>query len=149
MNEEFHMVYTRGDQVEKKIFKKTIDGELIEITEEVDAPEQFAGSFEAGAKDDSSETNEASSDESTADEKLSAEIDAELAKQPVTKDMNIKYILSLHPESSVILMSIGMGCISCFAAEMESLAEACVVHGLDPDDVTEYLNGELGLLPVE
>ena len=74
---------------------------------------------------------------------------AEEAKKPVTKDMNIKYILKLHPQSSVILMSIGMGCITCFAAEFESLAEACAVHGLDPDDVTEYLNGELGLLPVE
>ncbi|SEF46595.1 hybrid cluster protein-associated redox disulfide domain-containing protein [Eubacterium ruminantium] len=70
-------------------------------------------------------------------------------KKLVTKDMNIHYILKLHPESSVILMSIGMGCISCFAAEFETLAEACVVHGLDADDVTEYLNGELGLLPNE
>ncbi|MCR5148073.1 MAG: DUF1858 domain-containing protein [Eubacterium sp.] len=70
-------------------------------------------------------------------------------KKLVTKDMNIHYILKLHPESSVILMSIGMGCISCFAAEFETLAEACVVHGLDADDVTEYLNGELGLLQNE
>ena len=82
------------------------------------------------------------------DEKIEEVILEEDRKKPVTKDMNIQYILKLHPESSVILMSIGMGCISCFAAEFESLAEACVVHGLDADDVTEYLNGELGLLPV-
>ena len=86
-------------------------------------------------------------------EGVSSEEDINLAveaKKPVTKDMNIKYILKLHPQSSVILMSIGMGCITCFAAEMESLAEACIVHGLDPDDVTEYLNAELGLAtPVE
>lgn len=93
--------------------------------------------------------NDAKAEESVAeaaDAAASAQDLAEAAKKPVTKDMNIKYILSLHPQSSVILMSIGMGCITCFAAEMESLAEACIVHGLDPDDVTEYLNAELGLL---
>ncbi|WP_078787775.1 MULTISPECIES: DUF1858 domain-containing protein [Eubacterium] len=68
---------------------------------------------------------------------------------PITKDMNIGYILQLHPESAVLLMSVGMGCITCYAAELESLAEACIVHGLDADDVVEYLNGELGLLTVE
>ncbi len=83
------------------------------------------------------------------DEKIEEAILEEDRKKPVSKDMNIQYIIKLHPESSVILMSIGMGCITCFAAEFESLAEACAVHGLDPDDVTEYLNGELGLLPVE
>ena len=143
-NEEFHVIYTRGDQVEKKIFKKTIDGELIEITEEVEDPVQ-----EFGIQAEVIENASGVDSEKSPDEAVSEVISAEIAKQPVTKDMNIKYILSLHPESSVILMSIGMGCISCFAAEMETLAEACVVHGLDPDDVTEYLNGELGLLPVE
>ena len=67
----------------------------------------------------------------------------------VTKDMIVGDILKMYPDAAYALMNCGMGCISCFAAEMESLAEACVVHGLDPDDVTEYLNGELGLLPVE
>ncbi len=143
-NEEFHVIYTRGDQVEKKIFKKTIDGELIEITEEVEDPAQ-----EFGIQAEVIENASGVDSEKSPDEAVSEAISAEIAKQPVTKDMNIKYILSLHPESSVILMSIGMGCISCFAAEMETLAEACVVYGLDPDDVTEYLNGELGLLPVE
>ena len=123
--------------MEKRIFRKTIDGKLIEETEEVQVPEELSGT---GAESGMDISDDAKSD----DENLE-----EAAKQPVNKDMNIKDILRLHPESSVILMSIGMGCISCFAAEMESLAEACVVHGLDPDDVTEYLNGELGLLPVE
>ena len=123
--------------MEKRIFRKTIDGKLIEETEEVQVQEELSGT---GAEYGMDMSDDAKSD----DENLE-----EAAKQPVNKDMNIKDILRLHPESSVILMSIGMGCISCFAAEMESLAEACVVHGLDPDDVTEYLNGELGLLPVE
>ena len=79
----------------------------------------------------------------------SSEVSADEKKIPITKDMNIGYILQLHPESAVLLMSVGMGCITCYAAELESLAEACIVHGLDADDVVEYLNGELGLLTVE
>ena len=44
-----------------------------------------------------------------------------------------------------ILMRIGMGCISCPSALMESLGEACMVHGLDGEEVVNYLNQELEL----
>jgi hypothetical protein len=32
---------------------------------------------------------------------------------------------------------------------MESLSEACFVHGLDADEVIKYLNYELGLTAAE
>ena len=139
--------FGKADNVKVEIDRETCDYLCYaekEVVEEVEDPAQ-----EFGIQAEVIENASGVDSEKSPDEAVSEAISAEIAKQPVTKDMNIKYILSLHPESSVILMSIGMGCISCFAAEMETLAEACVVHGLDPDDVTEYLNGELGLLPVE
>lgn len=42
-------------------------------------------------------------------------------------------------------MMIGMGCISCPAAAMESIGDASMVHGLDGDQVVEYLNDTLHL----
>ena len=43
-------------------------------------------------------------------------------------------------------MNCGMGCVSCPASQMESLTEACMVHGLDGVEVARYLNVELGLI---
>ena len=42
-------------------------------------------------------------------------------------------------------MMIGMGCISCPAAAMESIGDASMVHGLDGDQVVDYLNDTLHL----
>ena len=48
-----------------------------------------------------------------------------------------------------ILRSIGMHCLGCPASQMESLEEACMVHGLDAGEVIKYLNYELGLTAAE
>lgn len=66
-------------------------------------------------------------------------------KTPIDGDMLIAEILREYPESAYILMNCGMGCISCPASQMESLSEACMVHGIDADEVIKYVNYELGL----
>ena len=68
------------------------------------------------------------------------------AKEPITSDMLISEIIAKYPDAIYLLMNCGMGCVSCPASQMESLQEACMVHGLDADEVARYLNVELGLV---
>ena len=70
-------------------------------------------------------------------------------KTPIDGSMLIAEILRKYPEAAYVLMNCGMGCISCPASQMESLSEACMVHGIDPDEVIKYLNYELGLAAAE
>ena len=56
------------------------------------------------------------------------------------KDTQIGYILEVAPEKADILLEIGMHCLGCPASQMETLEEACAVHGIDVNEVVEKLN---------
>ena len=56
------------------------------------------------------------------------------------KDTRIGEILEKAPEKAEILLAVGMHCIGCPASQMETLEEACEVHGIDVEDVVEKLN---------
>ena len=58
----------------------------------------------------------------------------------IDKDMVIGDILDLAPEKADILLEAGMHCLSCPASLMETLEEACEVHGIDVDDLLKELN---------
>ena len=57
-----------------------------------------------------------------------------------SKDTKIGDIVEKDPEKVDILLSIGMHCIGCMAAQDETIEQACYVHGIDPDEVVEELN---------
>ena len=57
-----------------------------------------------------------------------------------SKDTRIGEILQKAPEKAEILLQVGMHCIGCPASQMETLEEACEVHGIDVEDVVEKLN---------
>ena len=57
----------------------------------------------------------------------------------ITTDMLIGEIIQAKPEAINTLLMAGMGCIACPSSLYETLEEACMVHGMDP----EYLLGEL------
>jgi len=61
-------------------------------------------------------------------------------KVEIKKDMLIGEILSKKPESIGTLMSFGMGCIMCPSSQMETLEEAAMVHGIDPNIIVAALN---------
>ncbi len=61
----------------------------------------------------------------------------------IDSSMLVGDIISRHPLAARFLMECGMGCISCPASQMESLAEACAVHGIDSDEITDALNDYL------
>lgn len=60
----------------------------------------------------------------------------------VTKDMIIGDLLMLENAESIaeILMSAGMHCLGCPSSRMETLEEACMVHGLNCDEVLNKIN---------
>ena len=63
--------------------------------------------------------------------------------QTVDKSMLIHEIIEIDPGNAAILMSSGMHCVGCPSAAMESLEEACMVHGMNVDEVIESINGYL------
>ncbi|MBM0046621.1 DUF1858 domain-containing protein [Anaerococcus sp. mt242] len=61
-------------------------------------------------------------------------------KVEITRDMLIGEIIQAKPETINTLLMAGMGCISCPSSLYETLDEACMVHGMDPDYLLEELN---------
>lgn len=60
--------------------------------------------------------------------------------QKVTKDMIIGEILQINEGVIPILMQSGMHCLGCPSSQMESLGDACLVHGIDADELVAKLN---------
>ena len=63
--------------------------------------------------------------------------------QKVTKDMVIGQILQIIEGVIPILMQSGMHCLGCPSSQMESLEDACLVHGMNPDELVDKLNAFL------
>lgn len=61
----------------------------------------------------------------------------------VTEDMLIGEILRQYPNAAPVLMECGMHCLGCPSAQVESLADACMVHRIDTNDVVQKLNQHL------
>ena len=51
------------------------------------------------------------------------------------KDTRIGEILEKAPEKAELLLEVGMHCLGCPASQMETLEEACDVHGIDVEEV--------------
>lgn len=60
--------------------------------------------------------------------------------QTITKDMFIGEILQINQGLIPILMQSGMHCLGCPSSQMESLEDACLVHGINCDDLVAQLN---------
>lgn len=58
----------------------------------------------------------------------------------IDKTMNIAEFCQKYPEKIDILLEAGMHCIGCFASMGETIEEACMVHGIDVDDLMNELN---------
>ena len=58
----------------------------------------------------------------------------------ITKDTIIGDILTIAPQTAPLFFSIGMHCLGCPASRGETVEQACMVHGFDPDEFLEKLN---------
>ena len=58
----------------------------------------------------------------------------------VTKDTMIGDLLQIDQNVATLLLNIGMHCLGCPSSQMETIEEAAMVHGLDPDDLVVEIN---------
>ena len=66
----------------------------------------------------------------------------------VTKETMIGELLQIDANIAPMLLNIGMHCLGCPSSQMETIAEAAMVHGIDPDDlvveINTFLDSDLG-----
>lgn len=63
----------------------------------------------------------------------------------ITKKTLIGEALQIDMEKvAPILMGMGMHCIGCPASQGESIEEACMVHGVDADEIVAKINEAIG-----
>lgn len=58
----------------------------------------------------------------------------------IDKDMLIGDLIQVDEVIAPVLMRAGMHCLGCPASQSESLAEACMVHGIDCDTLVSQIN---------
>lgn len=58
----------------------------------------------------------------------------------VTKDTIIGDIIDYDEEAGQFFLEIGMHCLDCPVSRMETIEEACDVHGTDMDELIAKLN---------
>ncbi|NDL66365.1 DUF1858 domain-containing protein [Anaerotalea alkaliphila] len=61
----------------------------------------------------------------------------------ITKEMIIADILRVDQGIIPILMEAGMHCIGCPSSQGETLEEACMVHGMDVNELVKKINDHL------
>lgn len=57
----------------------------------------------------------------------------------ITKNSVIGDILDADPSTAPFFLEMGMHCLGCPASRGESIEEACVVHGVSPDELVDKL----------
>ena len=58
----------------------------------------------------------------------------------ITKDMLIGNILDEDRGTAVFFLEMGMHCLGCPASRGETVEEACVVHGVNVDELVDKIN---------
>ena len=58
----------------------------------------------------------------------------------VTKDTMIGELLNIDENVAPLLLEIGMHCLGCPSSQIETIAEAAMVHGIEPDALVDKIN---------
>ena len=58
----------------------------------------------------------------------------------ITKDTIIGDILNIAPQTAPLFLSIGMHCLGCPASRGETVEQACMVLGVDCEDLLAKVN---------
>ena len=61
----------------------------------------------------------------------------------ILKDTVIGTILDSAPETAPFFLEMGMHCLGCPSARSETVAQACMVHGVNADDLVSKINAFL------
>ena len=62
----------------------------------------------------------------------------------ITKTSIIGNILDADATTAPYFLEMGMHCLGCPSARGESIGQACLVHGVNADDLVEKLNKHFG-----
>lgn len=58
----------------------------------------------------------------------------------ITKDVLIGDLLDAKPDAAPYLLAMGMHCLGCPSARGETLEQACMVHGVDVNELLAQIN---------
>ncbi|WP_195985797.1 DUF1858 domain-containing protein [Clostridium sp. D33t1_170424_F3] len=61
----------------------------------------------------------------------------------ITKETIIGDILDMDKTTAPFFLEMGMHCLGCPASRGESLEQACMVHGVNVDEMLQKLNAHL------
>ena len=61
----------------------------------------------------------------------------------VTKDSLVGQVLDFDVNTAEFFFEIGMHCLGCPASRGESIADACMVHGTNADELVKKINDYL------
>lgn len=61
----------------------------------------------------------------------------------VTKESIIGDILDMDRTTAPFFLEMGMHCLGCPSSRGESLEQACMIHGVDADELVEKINAHL------
>ena len=61
----------------------------------------------------------------------------------VNKSTIIGELLQIDENVAPILLNIGMHCLGCPSSQMETIEQAAMVHGIDPDMLVDEINNFL------
>lgn len=64
----------------------------------------------------------------------------------IDKSMIVIEILQMHIGMGPILAASGLHCLGCSSSHLETLEDACAVHGIDVDSIVDKLNEYLSLV---
>jgi hybrid cluster-associated redox disulfide protein len=58
----------------------------------------------------------------------------------IKKDMNLKDLLNLYPQSARVFAAYGIGCLGCSMASFETIEQGISAHGINIDEFIKDLN---------
>lgn len=58
----------------------------------------------------------------------------------ITRETKIGELLMLDKDVTPVLLGIGMHCLGCPSSQVESIEEAALVHGINPDELIQKIN---------
>jgi len=64
-------------------------------------------------------------------------------KMTINKDTIIGSILDVAPDTAPFFLEMGMHCLGCPSARGETIEQACMVHGVNADELVAKINAFL------
>jgi len=57
----------------------------------------------------------------------------------ITRKTKLTEIMRINPDAAEMLFGLGMSCIGCPMAQMETLEEGCLAHGMSKKEIDEFV----------